>query len=61
MLEALPHPPLVPTLAPTQPMYPLERNLPAVVSCMGLVCANDHCLPSHNLEICLLLFCGTDI
>ncbi len=36
MLGALPHPPLAPTLAPTQLMYLLERNLPAVVSWMGL-------------------------
>lgn len=57
MLGALPHPPLAPTLAPTQPMYLLERNLPAVVSWMGLVCANDHCLTNVTLSfVCFILW-----
>ena len=54
MLGALPQPPLAPTLAPIQPMYLLERNLPAVVSWMGLVCANDYCLTNVILRFVII-------
>lgn len=53
MLRVLPHPPL----APTPLMYLLERSLLAVVSWLGLVCVNDHCLTNVHLVSGLCLFC----
>lgn len=46
MLGPLPHPPLART---PQLMYLLERSLPPVVSRMGLVYVNDHCLTNVSL------------